>query len=364
VACGLLIEVSTRLASLPVPPACASTAGTGALSCTSSRCSSGGTRDGFGQGVLGGAEAARIHAGGGGSMTLKTDQIKEAHYALLEAYGLALEKVSCLSFFGTPTIPGNANPDKLLRRLYRGILKIAGVLVGLFSLKPLVRYFVESHIKNELREIKTIYLQQSMMILPTRPGAAGYKKWSNTVLPELIALEETLLSWKSLFNAAGSILATMATFILALFGLNSVPEISLKVGQAISILAQKPALEFALYLAALVLIVYFFSNLFGTSFSVKRRLFLDEAGDQTIYSLENALFERLERKKPLEFPMQRLFIYMYLLGLPIFMLTIDTIRKSHQIPPLFTFPGNLIALLLVVVFYFVTLPGRNEAVPR
>ncbi len=263
--------------------------------------------------------------------------LKPAFQELIGYYMLAIETTGNLPFF--VNIYGFGEQPKSTRLFGKYTTTIyedfRGWSMSLLSWRPIMRLFVESHIRSKLDEFEIIFTQIGNVI------PAKNKKTKAWLLEQKILLDETkrsLQSWRSV--RAGIYL--FVTFILGLlfqliggnnifkavliFINNSIATIPVNL-TSLSFLSNVLSIEFI----ALVLIAFF-----TTPYLIKYQLFLETVNEEgeNIYKLEEKLHTLLGRRWETEFPVANLLFSIFHL---VIFITVA-----------YFLPINLIVLLMLI----------------
>ncbi|MBI5353359.1 MAG: hypothetical protein HZB50_12030 [Chloroflexi bacterium] len=284
-------------------------------------------------------------------------ELKRAHFALLKSYSIVLEKVAYLPYINTfADIKNPPNDVRGLRKLFRNIAFIFSLCTGNFSLKTLVRFFVEIHIARKLQEIKFAYVQNSTVTSPDSKEGREYRGWLVVAMPELDALSGTLLTRKNLMEAVSNTIAAGGAFILTLLGLNQWGDIIPKITIFLSPYLGKSASGVLPYFVVFVLIAAILFNLVISAFRVKRALFLcKDEKESTTYWLEDVLFRFLRRSKNLEFPVDVFCMALMTIVLPLTYFLFDIVWRKDQSHSLIQLPDKIFAPIIIIVFLFIVL---------
>jgi len=287
-------------------------------------------------------------------------KLKQEHEKLLSGYGQILSDLSYLPLFVFPTRGKQLEEGKGLWRILHSILKILSFLFGMWSLKPLTRFFIETHIKAKIQDIKTAYLQNAATI---HSRNKNYQAWSATASSQIETLAESLLSWKSLIEAAGSTIVTLGTFILTLLGLNNLADIAPKLTALLSNIKQIPVPNLLAYLIGLLVIAGFSINLIDYSFTTKRKLFHFSTKGKTIYEVEDDLFRLLNRGKAREFPVetasQTIFAEISIIVFWLIMTWPDTfkVNENGDFRSNLRFLAHLLIIILIICISYISVTG-------
>ncbi len=284
-------------------------------------------------------------------------ELKRAHFALLKSCGVVLEKVASLAYINADGDIRNP-PGELrgLRKLLGNISMILSLGVGNFSLKPLVRFFVEIHIAKRLREIKFAYIQNSATTSPDSKEGMEYREWMAVAAPGLEALSGTLLTWKSLMEAMSNAIAGGGAFLLVLLGLDQWADLIPKITILLSPYLGKSASGVLPYFVIFVWIACILFNIVANSFKAKRALFLNEDEKEiTAYALEDILFKLLRRFKNREFPTDVVCMALMAIALPLSYFLFDIVWRKDQSHSLIQLPDKIFAPIIAIVFLFVIL---------
>jgi hypothetical protein len=204
---------------------------------------------------------------------------KGAHEALLSAYASVWDEVSRITSRGElvdPAVPGTGP--------------------GIYApLPPLVRYFVESHVRGQLRELRAVYVRLQHTRAPAPFATRETRAWVQDAAADAAGLVDALprrdWMWEALLAGVTLVPGSVIAWLFeAQWRVDAGAFARMPVGFLIGV-----AVHWALTTT-------------HRSFDAKRRLFEARPegrrlrGGGSIYAREDELFGRLGRPKRLEFP--------------------------------------------------------------
>jgi len=218
--------------------------------------------------------------------------------------------------------------------------------IPLFVSRGLTKYFLQLHIRNNLKKLHELYLRE---VITNQKNDLNQNEIENMrkISSDINNFIITLPSTRKLF-------ASGASLIFALFGLISLIGVNLNPIEGIKIFYENNQLLFISIVIVLYFTVFIISFPFKHAFKIKRILLLEtnlfdyfndhfsknenELYDQSIYKIENELYESIKTKnlKPLEIAFDRIWDAILGLAIIIFatifilLLSYDTIISADD----------------------------------
>jgi hypothetical protein len=233
-------------------------------------------------------------------------ELKKAHQALLGRYAQTLAAATRFSFF----VSGHeVYQSKRLSPTRKFIFYIISKFspLRLLAIKPLISFFIESHMRSKLRELEVAYTQMSSTIPVYYPTQEKYLAWFKDAVKECQNLASTLSSAKIFGDFAVTLRNLFVAIVLSALGVNSLaslvvnllrtPQINIYLASGRYVLAQIVAFFIPMVLYSVIFI--------DPAFTAKRDIFLGSSvpEENSVYKLENNLFDLLGRGKSIELPL-------------------------------------------------------------
>lgn len=228
---------------------------------------------------------------------VKLDEVRRYHYILMREYVNILNQISSLPFF-IDSFKVLGFSQKVLGRM--APLRL---IMNILTWKFLVKFFVESHIKGKLNELRNSYIQISQTFEIVRQDQIDDNQtWLSKVKEECTEFADTLPSWQNIRRLIIIIGTLIVGFFVATSNVNNIY-------QAILIIKFEVAIGLIIYAAFSFLFISF-------TFDYKRSLFRPGSGFlwesilpqqhkesiKNIYNIEDNLFSLLGKTKIREFP--------------------------------------------------------------
>lgn len=257
-------------------------------------------------------------------------KLKEKHSDLMQSYVIVIAGVNKLSYFvNTYEVYKSKRRPAVGRFLVYLINKFS--IYRLASVKTIVKLLVETHIVKKLQELENIYIQLDVALPLKKKKRSEYSKWLKIARDECRELSKTL-----------HFTETIKGFALSVINF-------LTVTGAIAIAVKPFSTPSGLGWGAIILmfVSIFFSSFVDNSFQTKRDIFLGpkENGEGGIYSLENELFDLLNRRKDTEFPID------YLSSGLLFFPVLIVMRLAFDVSNLYIYLGLLIMYAIMIIFF-------------
>ena len=235
------------------------------------------------------------------------DQLEKAHYDLLSEYVHVIGNSSRQPFFMSPIQKFHLlNKWNLIRRLISLIFWSANPL-RLITLRPLVTFLIQTHIRSKLGELEVAYVQMKYAITNDAKNKYEIQTWLDQAKSDCSQLKETISSGKIIGDTIKTIFISLIGLLLAFFGVSNIYDLIVKFSST-NIIVQYFWMILAIFLLLLSLVIYG-AVIIRNTFDAKRSIFLSigkENDKRTIYSLENNLFDLLDRRKSPEFALDYL----------------------------------------------------------
>ena len=239
-------------------------------------------------------------------------RLEGAHRSLMEEYIEVINSTSKLPFlvdiFSLKSFDFNISTNSNVQKFIIAISYIPRLVIKLFCWKPFVTFFVESHIKSKLEEIRASYVQFSQIISPSIKASKEYQ-WLIDSEKSLKEFSDTLSSWKNM-NGIGFIIINL---IAGIYGVRTIYELFPQLQK----LSPSNVMTFTETFG--VSVTNFFTFLLIIlilPFWAKRFLFNPELS-KNIYQTENIIFEIVQKAKKLEMPTDYLLLLVYTTIYPI-----------------------------------------------
>lgn len=297
-------------------------------------------------------------------------QLKAAHHALLQGYVEALSAVSRLSFLvGLNEIrtPTTNRTKKTLRNIFGGKFSPFRVFVW----KPLVKLYTEVHIQKKLRELISIYSQSKHLKQSNHHESVEYQSWWKEAKEECEQFATTLNSGELFSKTLRFVFLMTLNLLIAAWGANNVSDLGLKIFSAE---APTQGIEFVVKLIIFILfatpLLFVF---FESGFTTKREIFLtiiSEAKERnSIYQLENNLFDLLARGKSIETPIDFFFGLFFYLSLMAYAWLLNlvwqiTVQVGQGDIHLIYYSLCIIPLIIFILFKQVFIPWYRRDLQR
>ncbi|MBD0373376.1 MAG: hypothetical protein ICV60_21250 [Pyrinomonadaceae bacterium] len=295
-------------------------------------------------------------------MVGKLDELKTAHEALLREYINAVNEASRLPFY----IPFQPKQSARFAVPLEGKMWRTGLLSKLLKdispqpvqtggLRYLVRLFIESHVKDKLRELSNAYLYLMQIIEDTEEGAGEVRAWLKEKSEACTKVADTLLSLRSVQGIT-------ATFWPLAVGLITA---SLKVNNIYEAVTKIKVTELLILGFALVFPVAYLFLFVAAAFTYKREWFMagldafeqpldglpQDAPKRNVYQMEDRLFALVGRGKKREFPLDilarglSLFVFIF----PSLLLLPTDAPNWIKLSPLISVPFLITDIILCVI---------------
>lgn len=243
-------------------------------------------------------------------------RLKTAHSELLQAYVESLAAVSRLSFLvGMDEVkpPKEGLISRIFRILFWGRFSPFRVLVW----RPVIKLYVERHIYKKLQELKVIYTQSIFLVKPLSHTNEDYKGWFEKAKGECEELQRTVMSRNIFWEVFRYFVFILAGLSVTTWGATNLYDLLIKVmssptlPQSIVVLGK--FVVFTIFAFPLIL------TFIDAAFTAKRAIFLNirQIELNSVYDVENRLFNLLNRGKSREFPIDysvAAFFYLVLIG--------------------------------------------------
>jgi hypothetical protein len=284
-----------------------------------------------------------------GDMTDKLDDIRSAHVELMVEYVHLINHASKLSFLLPVVIFPLQKALPVFNKLRVFVTNKLPVFVthteiykflifceselSPYTLKFLVKLFVESHIKGKLNQLADSYVQLAQSLSTNKPFDIKYQNWLTQAEEGTRKFANTLSSFRGFRGLFGAVLPWIASFLIAMLSANIIHQIFVKIAPISNhILIILGLILFILALSLCLVLVSAFiykRNLFypgSDGFAVESIILLleflklREVPQQrdpayNVYQLENKLFDLIGKKKILELPIDSIlfsiFLFMY-----------------------------------------------------
>ncbi|MGC1120255.1 MAG: hypothetical protein WBA22_04095 [Candidatus Methanofastidiosia archaeon] len=277
---------------------------------------------------------------------MRFEELKKTHHELMLEYISILEHVSNLPFFVDNSQEFISAIEELLfsiekitRRkkghknihiqdfeFHKALILPVAFFFKLLTLRFLVRYFVESHIKEKTNLLRDSYIHLELTFDPDEPSSEKCRNWLKQAEESSLKFASTLSSWKSVRGFASALWPLGVSVLVARLSMNDVACITESAVGSIGLIS-----FIALILILSVPILYFCLFTFF-AFRYKRRLFLkrlngkyqmgrpkkEEESGNNVYQVENMLFLLVGKRKTREFPVD-IFTYA-VVSFPLFLL--------------------------------------------
>lgn len=248
-------------------------------------------------------------------MNTNYKQLKQAHARLMSKYVDVLNELTTLPFFvpsksvlkAYENAPAGGSADKQWRsnRLPNSIRLVLTHPSSIFSLRFLVRLFVESHIRRKLNELSVAYSYLAQKHL----GNKSYTAWLRETSEDCKKLADTLTSLQSVRGIVSIWWPVLISIVTASLGLDTIYDLINRV--------QIERSGLILFGLLLVFPLIYLGIFVGSAFGSKRELFTpgfdssDKPLDATrqakisdvIYVCEDQVFQLTGRSKVREFPL-------------------------------------------------------------
>lgn len=268
-------------------------------------------------------------------MTDNFDAIKSAHAELLVEYDKLIDQASKLPFLvlmnsfplkeALTRIERTQRIDKIIDKIFEFFNKdhiktLMSWMLNFKTLGSLVRLFVESHIKGQLNRLADSYVRLAQTMSTDELSYNSDQNWLKEAEEGTRKYANTLSSFRRIRGLIGPLLWLVSSFLTAAWGVTAIQ-------QAVAKGVQNPIL--ILFFGFFLCILAVYLNMFVTfAFICKRNLFSrsDNYNDifnfviefiesfkskvirqqrehvNNVYQTEDKLFNLLEKKKILEFP--------------------------------------------------------------
>lgn len=229
-------------------------------------------------------------------------ELKQAHQLLLKEYVRAITATSRLSFFvGYNEIK---IPKEGFIRRFLMLLLAKYSPFRLLILKPLVIFFVETHIAKKLSELSIAYTQITFLVQNSLVENSDYLLWLVKAKQECDEFKQTLSSGKIFFEYIKYLGTFILGLLLAIVGANTLGELTIKLLS--NSIPKTTLMLFAPFIANLIVVIPYVYLFLESTFAAKRVIFMGigtEISDKhNVYVFENEVFKLLGRSKAKEFP--------------------------------------------------------------
>lgn len=231
-------------------------------------------------------------------------ELQLKHEVLLRSYAQALVNCSRLTFFVSSSEIEPPFIPEPLRPLF--FLTARWMPIRLLTLRPLVKFYIELHVRAKLKELQEIYTQARFLLPQDAPERENYLQWLAKAKTDCENLLATLSIGKLFLDYLKYFSLAISALILASAGASSISELIIKY----FFKGETTTIETFLILLTLgfgaVLIFPLLGLVFIKGFTAKRAIFLNiqvaGADQKNIYILENDLFDLIKRHKKKEVP--------------------------------------------------------------
>jgi hypothetical protein len=209
-------------------------------------------------------------------------------------------------------------------------------LFKLLTLRFLIKYFVESHIKGKMNLLRDSYIHLEQTLEPDKHSSEKLREWLERAEESSLKFATTLSSWQSIRGLASALWPLGISLLVAKFSMND----ATRIGD--SAVSEVDLISFIVLILILSVPILYFCLFIFFSFRYKRRLFLHELDvkhqlrylkeedviGENAYQIENMLFILLGKRKSKEFPVD--IVTYAIVSLPLFLfLTIIEWQKGN-----------------------------------
>lgn len=228
-------------------------------------------------------------------------KLKSAHQELLQAYSESLAASSRLSFFVKMNEVKPATEGWAIG-VFRKIIWASFSPLRLLIWRPVINLYLQAHIYNKLKELTAAYTFASFLPSITVDDEQKIHKWIPVAKEDCQRFMTALGLGKLLRETANLILLALVNILAAAWGANNFFDLVLKIPTS------SPPIEvlvlFGKVIAFILLALPFTLTFIDAAFSAKRAIFIHinaHKDQETVYKLENRLFELLGLGKAKEF---------------------------------------------------------------
>ena len=260
---------------------------------------------------------------------MEFEELRKTHHKLMLEYISVLEHVSNLPFFVDSSQEFISAIEKLLfdveriskkerhkdidiqnSKFPKALFFPITFLFKLLTLRFLVKYFVESHIKGKISLLRDSYIHLEQILEADELSSEKYRKWLERAEKSSSKFASTLSSWKSIRGFASALWPLGVSLLAARFSMNDVDRVAEPAVKDVGLIS------FIILILVLSVPILYFCLFIFFAFRYKRRLFLkklnakyrmkylkeEEEPGENIYQIENMLFVLLGKRKSKEFP--------------------------------------------------------------
>jgi hypothetical protein len=294
------------------------------------------------------------------------NKLKSVHQDLIQAYAGSLAAVSRLTFF----IRGSEVQLAKEGRVRAFLRKLAWVSLSPLRLiiwRPVVSFYVQAHIYSKMKELESTYTVASFLPSINPFEEKKLRDWLLDAKKDCQQLLSVVSAGKILWNAVNLLWFAVINILVAAWGANNLFDLILKLPVSSPTAEVQVAIGRigAFLLIALPLTAIFVEFAFFVKRSVFQNINHHTGNRETIYQLENQLFDLLGIAKtkeiPVDFVAHSIIYFTFLLSLrATFQITITEAANPTN-PQVFDLSWTFQALLLAMFVFDVVIPWYERA---
>lgn len=280
------------------------------------------------------------------------EQLKSMHYQLLGCYVERVNQVDAYDFFVKTDFDEKGEPIDYPGGIRGYPMRIGYWFESLVCWKPVVQFFMESHIRRRQVVIRRVYEQVFYTIDPSTQEAKKLQAWLKEAIANIKGLEGTLQSRQIMSNLLKVITGQLAAILAAIMGF--------KIGDGLIAgvynWSQKNPIQTSSIVAALstiVLILFITYFPLTTPYYITEKLLRIKKGNKSIRDMETDIFKAHHVSEPKDISFHGIMLNMLVFITLCALLGINHLLPSIGMQPLFPPPSIYFVIGIAVIFLLV-----------